>query len=276
MFSLVLMFFLYEKPFRKGPIPILLFVLCLQIWGKINWTKNTTLPESQSDGEQCPSSAGWCQTTPGHIWPRWHEAGRGRKVKSAAGGKERNTRVGIVGILAAQPAQLPVICFVVNSDSWRGVEGGGYDWPCCWTQVAVCPGTVCKAGSADFVRLCLDCQLINRPVVTAGSGMWSCHILFSLLTFSLKGLKRLSFMRKLQQDSRLGPTEATVRKILTFCRVGELYLTITGRKCRCWLLMRPTVYRGKRGIKRLAWNICRSIFLCMCGCSESAYHYVCQ
>lgn len=125
MFSLVLMFFLYEEPFRKGPIPILLFVLCLQIWGKINWTKNTTLPELQSDGEQCPSSAGWCQTTPGHIWPRRHEAGRGRKVKSAAGGKERNTRVGIVGILAAQPAQLPVICFVVNSDSCRGAEGGG-------------------------------------------------------------------------------------------------------------------------------------------------------
>lgn len=32
--------------------------------------------------------------------------------------------MGIIGILAAQPAQLPVICFVVNSDSWRGVEGG--------------------------------------------------------------------------------------------------------------------------------------------------------
>lgn len=196
--------------------------------GKINWTKNTTVPESQSDGEQCPSSAGWCQTTLGHIWPRRHEAGRGHKVKSAAGGKERNTRVGIVGILTAQPAQLPVICFVVNSDSWRG--GGGITDRARWTQVAVCPGPVCKAWSADFVRLCLDCQLINRPVVTAGSGMWSCCMRFSLLTFSLKGLKRFSFMRKLQQDSRLSPTEATVRKVITFCRVGELYLTITGIK----------------------------------------------
>lgn len=34
MFSVVRMFFLYEEPLRKGPIPILLFVLCLQIWEK--------------------------------------------------------------------------------------------------------------------------------------------------------------------------------------------------------------------------------------------------
>ncbi len=39
------------------------------------------------------------------------------KLSQQKKGKERDTRVGIVGILAAQPAQLPVICFVVNADS---------------------------------------------------------------------------------------------------------------------------------------------------------------
>lgn len=197
--------------------------------GKINWTKNTTVPELQSDGEQCPGSAGWCQTAPGHIWPRRHEAGRGRKVKSAAGGKERNTRVGIVGILAAQPVQLPVICFVVNSDSWRGVEGGL--WLAVLLDTSRRLSRPCLQGlECRFCASVPGLSAYNRSAVTAGSGMWSCRIPFSRLAISLKGLKRFSFMGKLQQDSRLGPTEATVRKITTFCRVGELYLTITGVK----------------------------------------------
>lgn len=41
----------------------------------------------------------------------------GGKVKSAEEGAERHDSAGIVGILRAQPAQLPVICFVVNADS---------------------------------------------------------------------------------------------------------------------------------------------------------------
>lgn len=40
----------------------------------------------------------------------------------AAGGKQWNTRAGIVRVLAAPPLQLPVICFVVNSESWG--DGG--------------------------------------------------------------------------------------------------------------------------------------------------------
>lgn len=39
------------------------------------------------------------------------------KLSQRKKGKERDTRVGIVGILTAQPTQLPVICFVVNADS---------------------------------------------------------------------------------------------------------------------------------------------------------------
>lgn len=63
------------------------------------------------------------------------------KSRRAAGGEQRNTRAGIVGLLAAPPLQLPVICFVVNSESWGGGGGGGgggSECPCCWTQVAVC------------------------------------------------------------------------------------------------------------------------------------------
>lgn len=56
--------------------------------------------------------------------PRRRGAEGGRKVKSAEEGKERNTRVAIVGILTAQPARLPVICFVVNAESQGG---GGHD-----------------------------------------------------------------------------------------------------------------------------------------------------
>lgn len=88
------------------------------------WVKKTAQTNNPSVTmwwNTIPSGPGYCQTTSGHNWPGRHEAGRGRKVKSAAEGKERNTRVGIVGILTARPTQLPVICFVVNANSRGGI-----------------------------------------------------------------------------------------------------------------------------------------------------------
>lgn len=46
------------------------------------------------------------------------------KSSRAAGGKQRNTRARIVGVLAAPPLQLPVICFVVISQSWGDGDVG--------------------------------------------------------------------------------------------------------------------------------------------------------
>lgn len=73
-----------------------------------------------------PSATAQCQSTSGKSRWRRHEAERGRKVKSAEDGKERNTRVGIVPVLAAQPAQLPVICFVVNAKSQGRYDAAGH------------------------------------------------------------------------------------------------------------------------------------------------------
>lgn len=57
----------------------------------------------------------WCQP----LQARSDRGDTGLKevVKLSQQKKERNTRVGIVGILTVQPVQLPVICFVVNADS---------------------------------------------------------------------------------------------------------------------------------------------------------------
>lgn len=59
----------------------------------------------------------WSKQYPVPLLRVKHRAEGGHEVKSAEEGKERNTRVGIVGILAAQPVLLPVICFVVNVNS---------------------------------------------------------------------------------------------------------------------------------------------------------------
>lgn len=96
------------------PLWSISFLPFLSILGK-NWTNKQ--PLCREVMQTIPRGPAQCQTTSGQIWPRRHEAGGGHKVKSAQEGKERDTRVGIVGILAARPAKLPVICFVVNADS---------------------------------------------------------------------------------------------------------------------------------------------------------------
>lgn len=62
------------------------------------------------------------------VKPLWARFDRGdtrlkEVIKLSQQQKGRNeTRVGIVGILGALPAPLPVICFVVNADSLGGYE----------------------------------------------------------------------------------------------------------------------------------------------------------
>lgn len=63
-------------------------------------------------------------------------------------GKERNTRVGIVGILTVQPSRLPVICLVVNADS-GGVGGGG-------GAVTVCGAGHKSPSLLDILTVCAD------------------------------------------------------------------------------------------------------------------------
>lgn len=186
--------------------------------------------------------AGWCQTTPGHIWPRRHEAGRGRKVKSAAGGKERNTRVGIVGILAAQPAQLPVICFVVNCDSCRGVEGGL--WP-----------TVLLDTSRRLCRPCLqglECRFcVSVPGLSAykPAGSNSCirdvilsHSVFTP-HFQFEGTKEVLIHGETATGLTFGSDRGYSQKSNNFLQSWwALPHNNRGQKCRCSLLIRPMVF----------------------------------
>lgn len=71
------------------------------------------------------------------------------KSSQQKNGKERNTRVGIVGILTVQPSRLPVICLVVNADSGSVGGGGG-------GAVTVCAAGHKSPSVLDILTVCAD------------------------------------------------------------------------------------------------------------------------
>ena len=148
------------------------------------------------------------------------------KLSQQKKGRERNTRVGIVGFLTVQPEQLPVICFVVNAESLGDMSdrAGGISCRlssdrCCvhglvsdwvwlhmecefsvWVCVSVCVGYVVSAFISRF-----SVAFVSRRTKT---------FLFSIsanLTFQVASVTRL--MVVVLQLSKAAAKQGTVGEV---------------------------------------------------------------
>lgn len=83
------------------------------------------------------------------------------KLSQQKKGRERNTRVGIVGFLTVQPEQLPVICFVVNAESLGDMSDRAGGISCRLSSDRCCVhGLV-----SDWVWLHMECVSVCRYVL---------------------------------------------------------------------------------------------------------------